>query len=278
MKKLNFFHTHKSTQFFLMLFICMTIIMSVMTGCDDEDSTEAKLFDAEQALDDGNWAEALSILNSMGTSEEVLQYLSNAYAGQVGVNTFDLLNTIDESDGDESGSIDMIGKLIGAENDVLTCSTTTAKLETISDAIFSMKQISNLLHLTLDDDQTVQLGLASLTRTVLIIAKLICIETGETEIKMTKAWISNYWDTHPGFEIDETTWITVDVDFGESYEDMLNDDITNIANAIVAMSDGNDIKEDFDDFMSEIDNGQSGGTPDDNIITIGELNSYLSSM
>lgn len=274
MKKFDFFHTHKSTQFFLMLFICITLIVSVMTGCDDEDSTEAKLYDAEQALDDGNWSKALSILNSMGTQEEVLQYLSNAYAGQVGINTFDLLNTIDElDDQNDSGSIDMIGKLIGDENDVLTCSTISTKLETISNAIFNMKQITDLLAITLDDDQNVQLGLASLTRTILIIAKLICIDTDEVEVKMTEAWIKNYWDTHPGFEIAAATWTSVDANLGESYEDMLNDDITNVANAVAAMSDGNDIKEDFDQFMAEIDNGINDG-----IISIDELNYYLREM
>lgn len=283
MKKFDFSQTKKRTRFFLLVFICIALTLSILTSCDDEDSTEAKLFDAEQALDDGNWEEALAILQSMGTSEEVLQYISNAYAGQVGINTFDLLNTIDELDGenngtDESGSIDMIGKLIGAENDVLTCSTITGKLGTITDAIYNMTQITDLLGITLDDDQKVQLGLASLTRTVLIIAKLICLDSGEAQITMTEAWIKNYWDTHPGFEISGATWTTVDAELGESYQDMLNNDIQNVAAAVDAMSDGNDIKDDFDQFMSDIDNGQGGGTANDDIISIGELNYYLSEM
>lgn len=276
MTKVNFFSYSNTVRFFLILFFCIALILPVMTGCDDKDSTEAKLFDAEEALDDGNWDKAIAILNSLGTSEEVLQYLSNAYAGQVGINTFDLLTTIDELDNensgqDESGSIDMIGKLIGAENDVLTCNTISDKLDTISDAIYNINQISAIFG-NLDDDQTVQLGLASLTRTVLIIAKLICLQTGEPEITMTEAWITDYRDTN-GLEISEANW-TLD-----SFADMLIEDITNVGDAVSVMSEGNDIKDDFDQFKAELDNGAGAGdTASDNIISRDELNHYLATM
>ncbi len=252
-----------------------------MTGCDDNDSGQAKLFDAKQALDNGDWDKAIIILDSLGESEEVLQYLSNAYAGQVGINTFELLETIDELDNensgiDKSGSIDMIGKLIGAEEDVLTCETISEKLKTISEAINKMEDIYSELMIDLDKDQTVQLGLASITRTVLIIAKLICLESGETEIKMTEEWLTQYYENHPEFEIKEYTWASIDDYTGESYQKMLNDDINNVRKAVDEMLDNNDIKDDFNQFMTEINNGNGGDNTDE--ITIDELNSYLSEM
>ncbi len=266
MKKLNDFPTKKSTKFVLILFFFVTIILSVMTGCDDKDSSDAKLFQAKQALDNGQWKEAQRILLSLSQSDEVLQYLSNAYAGEAGINTFDILTTIDELEGEESGSIDMIGKLIGDENDVLTVDAITEKLATINKAIDSLNQIDEL-----NDDQKVQLGLASITRTTLITADLIAKQTGEPEVTMTEEWITGYRNDNDGLVIDQDTWTS------DSYAEMLNDDITNVDNAASAMSGDNDIKEDFEDFKEKIDNG-TGGTSDDDSISLGELNNYIAEM
>ncbi len=275
MKKFNFFPAKKSTRFIFMLFFCITLILSVMTGCDDENSSEAKLFEAKEALNDGQWEEARLILLSLNTSEEVLQYLSNTYAGEVGINTFDLLTTIDELDSenaesDESGSIDMIGKLIGDENNALSVEDITEKLATINSAIDNLNQISSLTGTDLNSDQAVQLGLASMTRTVLIMAELIAIETGEPEVTMTEEWITDYRDTN-GLVISDATWTS------DTYGEMLIDDITNVGDSVSAISGENDIKDDFDEFKTEIDNG-IGGTEDDNIISLSELNHYIDTM
>lgn len=275
MKKLNFFPTKKSTQFMFMLFFCITLILSVMTGCDDKNSSEAKLFEAKEALNDGQWVEARLILLSLNESEEVLQYLSNTYAGEVGINTFDLLTTIDELDGendgsDNSGSIDMIGTLIGDENNALSVEDITEKLATINNAIDNLNLISSLTGTSLNNDQAVQLGLASMTRTVLIMAELIAIETGEPEVTMTEEWITNYRDSN-GLVISDATWES------DSYDEMLVDDITNVGNSVLAISGENDLKEDFDEFKAEIDNG-NGEVADNGSISLSELNFYLDDM
>lgn len=282
MKRFNFFQTNKSIHFFLMLFVCSTVIFSVMTGCDDDSSNQAKLYDAEQALDSGNWAKAIAILESLGDSEQVFQYLGNAYTGQVGVNTFDLLDTISDSDNDD-GSIDMIGTLIGDANNVLSCTDTSieltsiaGKLASVDEAIYNVNQIVNSLDISLDTDQTVQLGITSITRTVLIIAKMICEQTtGDTDIILTKAWINaNKGDFLP---------FTASATWTSTYSAKINEDITNIINAGTAVTGGNDIKDDLVAFKEEIDNGRdsSGVLVESNIdgtIDIDELNYYLDNM
>lgn len=250
-----------------------------ITGCGDDASYESKLFDARQALDDENWAKAMAILESLPQTEQVLQYLSNSYAGMVGLNTFDFLTTIDELDnenGDNTGSIDMIGKLIGAENDVLSCEAATDKLIDITTAIDTMMMIQTLLGVELDNDQKVQLGLASITRTVVIIAKLICEQTGNENVTMTEEWIKANRDNF--LPISTDTWNSSPVD--ASYADMLMEDIDHVDEAIIALTESsgnNDIQDDFQEFRNEIDNGQ-GGTAGDGTITLGEMNYYLQNM
>lgn len=276
MKKFNFINTNKSTRFFFILFVCITMIIAVMTGCDDDDSSQAKLFDAQQALDNGDWAQARAILGTLSTSEIVLQYLSNCETGELGINTFDILSTISDME-NENGSINMIGNLIGNSSNKLVCTDTSdeitsiaVKLATIDEGIYNINQIHDLLGITLNADQTVQMGIASITRTVLIIAKMICEQTtGETEIELTETWINdNKADFLP---------FTVSTSWTSTYMAKINDDITNIVNAAAALTGENDIKDDLTAFKAEIDNGD-GATAGDGIIDLSELNYYLDNM
>lgn len=252
-----------------------------LTGCGDNSSYESKMFDALQALDDENWEQARAILETLPENEEVLQYLSNSYAGSVGINTFDFLTTIDELDSentgdDQTGSIDMIGKLIGAQDDVLPCDLATEKLEDITTAIETMVLIQTLTGLELNDDQKVQLGLASITRTVLIIAKLICYEIQpDDSVTMTEEWLDLHHDDF--YPVSQGAWDSSPV--ATSYADMLMEDISNVAEAITALSDSNDIQDDFNQFRSDLDNGQGiSSTALDGVISLDEMNYYLDNM
>lgn len=244
------------------------IAMWGLTGCgDDADSYDAKMYDVIQALDDENWTAARAILETLPENSETLKYLSNTYAGDVGINTFDLLTTIDRLENTNgTGSIDMVGTLIGDEYGEMTCTEINGKLEKISLAIYYLDAIPNP-----DDDHMVELGLASLTRTVVIIAKLICLEGGGANVTMTKEWIENNKGSF--LPISDAAWNNSPV--ADSFSDMLGDDITNVEAAVDVLADSNDIKDDFEEFRAELDNGQGGATANDSTIELSELNYYL---
>lgn len=304
MKNVNLFFIRKNVSFFLMMFFSITVIFTLTTSCENESSTDAKIFDAREALNDSDWEKARKILLTLDPNDEVLQYLSNAYAGEVGINTFDLITTINELDEEgKSGSIDMIGKLIGDEDDFLSYKSLTNKLTIINNAIESINKITELpgvkpdvkrdvkrdvklnfkLNVKLDDDQTVQLGLASITRIVIIIAKLIYEQTGSTEIQMTEEWITDDKNKEDFYPISYDSWNSSEILDSEGepihYSTMLMEDIENVGNAVSVMSDGNDIQDDFNAFKLEIDNGfGDDSTAGDDEITLKELNHYIDKM
>ena len=98
---------------------------SALESLSDDSSFEAQLEEARIAIDDANYENAVRILEGLNDAypdnKIVQQYLSNAYAGLGGLDTTDFLKTIDQlDDSGLSGSIDMIGKVIGdAGNQVL---------------------------------------------------------------------------------------------------------------------------------------------------------------
>lgn len=262
-------------------FVGSVIAIAGLAGCgDDADSYDAKMYDAIAALDNEDWAGARAILETLPENEETLKYLSNTYAGDVGINTFNLLTTIDELEegGNDAGSIDMIGTLIGDEYNQLACSELDDKLDFITTAVNLIDRIVTATGVELTDDEKVELGLASITRTVLIIAKLICLEAQEksldiSSVEMTESWIN---DNKGDFmDISAAAWGGSPV--SESFQDMLSADVENVGDAVDALADSNDIKDDFEEFRSELDNG-NGGTADDGTITLGELNHYLNTL
>jgi len=97
---------------------------NVLEGVSDDDSYEAKLEEGLMALDDGDYDKAVDIFRRLNSDypnkEEVCVYLSNAYAGLTGIDTFNLLDTISElEDTGDEGSIDMIGLLLGNADGLL---------------------------------------------------------------------------------------------------------------------------------------------------------------
>ncbi len=242
------------------------------TGCDDNDSYEAKLEEARMALDDGNYARAKSILDTLPQTVQVLEYLSNAVAGgELNLDTLNIISTLDELDNEgNTGSIDMIGRVIGDENNQLMCADIATKLQAATEAILQFKLIAEMKGVELNaltDNQKTQLGLLGVTRIVLTLAHRICARV-EGPVIMTEAWIQ---DNRAGFtplitEAQEgTEEVTADLA-------MINEDLIYVGYAIDVFAETNDIKDDFEEFKAELDGNQDG------TVTVAELNSYVENL
>jgi len=243
--------------------LCLCFTIFALAGCEgnmfeglaDDSSYEARLEEAMIALDDQDYAKAKSILTELNADypndPTILQYLSNASAGLAGIDTFNILETIEEINEDpNAGSIDMIGKTLGDSDGALANDEIKDKIDNIDDAIDTLEAISNPT-----DDQIVQLGLLSLTRAILTIADMVADDTGSEKITLTEDGIGNFYPgaTMPDFA-DE-----LEDEEGNKRLDILSKDLDNIAKAIEAIKNisgqdsDNDLSENFGDFSDEID-------------------------
>ncbi|MDP2752999.1 MAG: hypothetical protein Q8P40_01200 [Nitrospirota bacterium] len=261
----------------LILLLAVIVILmgcgsNLFEGMADKNSYEAKIEEARMALDDADYEKAKSILKGMDLKDPtVAQYLSNAYAGLAGLDTFNLLDTIDAlTESDQTGSIDMVGKVLGDEDGKLTAGEIETKISYLNSAIDAMGNIQNLT-----DEQKVQLGLLSLNRAALTIADIISgdqINQGKSgDITLTEESLDNLYPTGT-------------VDFSqEATPDRLNTlstDITNVANSIDAIlritgqttGEENDLANNFDEFSNAVDTDGNGD------ITTTELENYIKTL
>ena len=243
--------------------LCLCFAIFALTGCEgnifeglsDDSSYEARLEEAMIALDDQDYARAKSILTELNAdypnNPTILQYLSNASAGLAGIDTFNLLETIEQiNDDPNAGSIDMIGQMLGDKDGVLTVDEIKEKIDNINDAISALEAIDDPT-----DDQIVQLGLLSLNRSVLTIGDVIADDQGIQTVTLTENGISNLYpgNTTPNFSDN-----LVD-DQGNNRLDTLTIDNQNINNSIDSITNisgkdsENDLSENFGDFSDEID-------------------------
>ncbi|MFA6009551.1 MAG: hypothetical protein WC799_06185 [Desulfobacteraceae bacterium] len=257
----------------LIIGLFMFLAAVSMTGCDNGDSYEAKLEDARIALDDGNYALAESILATLPQTAMVLEYMSNAIAGgDLNLDTLNIISTLEDLDDEGNvGSIDMIGRIIGDENNQLTCEQITDKIQSATEAIELFKAIADLNGggvQDLSDNQKTQLGLLSITRVVLTLAHRICIKTGGP-VTMTEAWIQANRDANfsPLITAEESTSEEVTADLAR-----INEDLVFIGYTIDVFADSNDMKDDFLEFKNEIDADLNGN------VTYVELNAYIAQL
>jgi hypothetical protein len=261
----------------LIIGLFMFLAAVSMTGCDNNSSVEAKLEDARIALDDGNYALAKSILATLPRTAMVLEYMSNAIAGgALNLDTLNIISTLEDLDDEGNvGSIDMIGRIIGDENNQLTCQQISDKILSATEAIELFKDIAELKGggvQDLSDNQKTQLGLLSITRVVLILAHRICIKTGGPVI-MTEAWIQ-------GNRAERENWagftpLITDQEWADDEESvqanvaLINEDLVFIGYTIDVFADSNDMKDDFQEFKNELDSNMDGN------VTYVELNTYI---
>jgi len=261
--------------------LCLCFAIFALAGCEgsmfegfaDDSSYEARLEEAMIALDDQDYARAKSILKDLNADypndPTILQYLSNASAGLAGIDTLNLLETIEAiNDDPDAGSIDMIGQMLGDADGVITANEITEDLDSINDAIDALESIPVADR---TDDQTVQLGLLSLNRAVLTIADIIAEDTGEQTITLTEAGIGALY---PGTTVPDFT----DELTGNDRLTTLSTDTQNIAgstetiNTISGQDSQNDLSENFGDFSDEIDTDGVDG------ISIEDLENFINGL
>ena len=244
---------------------------NVLEGVSDDDSYEAKLEEGLMALDDEDYDKAVDIFKRLKSDypnkEEVCVYLSNAYAGLTGIDTFNLLNTIDDLDGtDSEGGIDMIGLLLGSAEGILTQDAVTTKIGSIGDAQTTINGCIDIDNR--DTDERVQMGLLGLGDVALIIADTVFADTGVGSIELTEEGLEELYESRPPIDIDDT-------DISDADLALLNASLKDIQDSIDALEEilgddeENDLSESFDEFIDDIDRDHSGE------ITRSEIEQYI---
>lgn len=265
-----------------LLFVAFALIgcdANILESIADDDSYEARIEEALIALDDEDYAEAIAILQKLLTDypgkREVLRYLANAYAGLAGLNTFNLLETIDIlDDKNAEGSIDMVGLVLGGADGILTSTEITDKKKSLESAISSLESISNP-----SEDERVQLGLLSLNHAALTVAEIVMEDLNNnraenaaeiTEITLTEAGLEELYpeSVTPDFAAEATS---------ERLES-LSEDIFRVEDSVTAIASitdadtSNDLSESSEEFLDEID-------PDGNeSISQEELENYVATL
>ncbi len=249
----------------LILCTLAVALITFFNGCNEnlfepvanDGGTGASMENARIAMDEGNYEEARAILILLEKSNPddpvVLQYLSNACAGMIGLDTYRLLEILDELDeNDNPGAIDMAGCVLGDENQRLTALEIKDKLELLENCA-----ISKLLKIeSPTDDHLVQLGLISICHAMLIIGDIIVEERGISEIELTEEGIRDLY-RYEAFVYDLT---------GDPRMNKLRDDIMRIAGSVDAIleitgdpsAEDNDLAENFDAFIAEVDQDSDG--------------------
>lgn len=179
-------------------------------SAEDKSSDKAKMEEAAILIDKGRYEEAESILNKLynkdpeTTNARLLQLLSNSISGQIGLDTFQVLEVIDDlDDGDSSGGIELTGMVLGDEVAWLSRDEIAEKLALLysryqeSDgespyedgAIALLNQIKNKTM-----DHHAQLGLLSLIDTVLLIGETILYDLDIDGINLTEQGIKDAYN------------------------------------------------------------------------------------
>lgn len=260
-----------------LLFLCFAI--TAITSCEenslewlaDDSSYEARLEEARIAIDDREYVRARDLLLQLKAEYPgdplILQYLSNAYAGLIGLDTFNLLIAIDQLiEAGDTGNIDMVGTVLGDVSGLILADGIDETLANLENAINALEEIPNPT-----DDQTVQLGLLSLNHAAMTIADIVVENTNADQVTLTEEGLGDtYGGTAPDLS-DEAT---------SERLDSLSEDMDNIGNAVDSIADitgieagqDNDLSESFDEFSQDVD-------PDgDESITQQELQNYLGSL
>jgi len=287
----------------LLLFCLLTVFFIGCSGnalefMADDNSKEAKLEEAMIALNDEDFDKAVSILEDMDPNDpDVKKYLSNAYSGQAGLDTFSLIETIQAiNDSPSEGSIDLVGMILTDDHSgIFTGDEIDDKIAKFDKAIEAMlgihsgtsKAFAMVNALTVDlvdlqekledpdieNDVLVQLGLLGLNHAILSIAKIVLNDlevAGITEITLTEAWLkAKYPDaSHISIELTDEQQalldsITLDLNLLSASIDALLD---------VVGDDNNELQDAFDEFLGKIDSNN------DLMLTSAEFENYINNL
>jgi len=266
----NLFNGKKTVKGIIQLLMILFSLF-IFSGCgdnvfedvSDDKSFEAKIEEAKIAIDDEDYAEArdnlLKLKEDHPTNNEVLKYLSDAYAGLAGIDTFSLLEIIDELDENgNSGSIDMIGLVLGDAQGNITSEEVSESLLNLNAALENLQLITNP-----EDDQIIQMGILGMSHMTLTVAEVVMDDLGINEVELTEDGLS---DLYPDAQQADFSDITVPVE-------SLSNDLELINGAIVELNDisdsDNDLAEDFEEFEEDIDSDGDG------TISVGNLEDFI---
>ena len=223
---------------------------NLLEGISDDDSYEAKLEEGLMALDDEDYDKAVDIFKRLKSDypnkEEVCVYLSNAYAGLTGIDTFNLLDTISElEDTGDEGSIDMIGLLLGNADGFITpeaMRTKSTYLEIAQSTLDDCIGYDNL-----DTDESVQAGLVGLGNAALFIANLVITEQDNNEpIELTEEYLDGLYAGIPDFDD------SISVDDLNISLNLIKDAVDSLEEILGDVED-NDLSDSFEEFLKELD-------------------------
>ena len=250
--------------FFFYAFLLVGVL-----GCDEENAA-SRIEDARMAIDDGNYQTALKILEKEAGTSEVLEIRASAYAGQVGINTFDILAQLDDKDDSNDGSIDRIGSLLGTEDDgSLACSDSGSGVD-ISGRLSLIDQAKSAIGgVPINSNIKVKLGIYGFADFILVTGQILCRNYGgqvipQNKVTLTEKWIRSLRDdiggSYTGIEVvaDEFTRMEQNIDF--------------IKNAAMALGSANDLGDEFQRFLGDIDSNGDGS------VSQSEFEDFLTNM
>ncbi len=249
----------------------------VITNCDqnffesasDDNSYDARLEKGLMALDDEDYDKAIEIFEDLRADysgkKEICEYLSNAYAGFIGVDTFSLLETIsDLEDNDDAGNIEMVGRVLGGASAKLTAVEVGVKRQYL---IMAINAFIDCIPVR-DDDQKVQLGLMAVFDAALIVADIVLDDLSIDEIVLTQAGLKAlYQSGAPDFS---------NVASLDSYLSDLNVRLALVLESVTAldaMSEENDLASSFNEFLQDLG---YGGVDDP--VTQEDLEAYITQL
>ena len=241
---------------------------NLFESISDDDSYEARLEEGLMALDDEDYDKAvdlfLDLREDYASKEEVCVYLSNAYAGLTGIDTFSLLETIDEMDDvGEEGNIDMIGLLLG-----------DAQGEINEDQVTDKSALLALAKAAIDDcidnpntDEIVQEGLLALGDAALFIADLVMRDQNVGSVVLTEDGLDELYEGAGPVDFDDDLTIDDMDEFNEILDDI--EDAVDAIEELVGGDTENDLSESFDEFLQDLDGNGDGD------VEISELEQYI---
>ena len=252
---------HGKHLFRVFLIFILPAAMLFVSACDqnafefaeDDSNYEAKLESAKIQIDNSDYETAYNTLLDLEDSHpddsKVREYLSNACAGMVGIDTYNVLEVADElSDSGVDNGIDLVGRVLGNEDFQLTADEVGAKQNRLSDC--AIENIALIDDKT--DDQIVQQGLLSINNAVLTIADIVMEDQSLDEIELTKNGIKKlYSDSDMAFtaEPDPKDLESLSQDIVRIYHS-----VEKVIEIIQDEADANDLSETFDEFTRAIDN------------------------
>ena len=269
-------------------YILIFAILLALYGCNsnlldslaDDSSEAAKIEAAQIALNDGDYDEVISLIGDdydpSAPDSQVARILASAYMGKAGIDLTYLIENADSTDGD---SFDAIAAALSIEvtpqaqpsSFVQASPEAEASsdpryiaIDSIQDLLLNLEHAQDILenlvnyytegNLSPEDDDVVQLGMASALHFILEIGHCI------GEVAVSNAPINKY--AYQGIFPQDEDWqsllddLAAYIDSDQEIITSLTADLTNISTAlrvlIATIGGDEDITDEFNDFLREL--------------------------